>query len=182
VQQRRRRWRPPTRASWLSWVRIAAFQNGIYRFKTGLRYHFAAQSACVLCLFIQCTHVEAIRIAGSGAQARSHIELLDRVHKYKEVRVWSRTQANASSLVDECTKKYGEQTRFCTTETGTLSVFDSKYCRPQEWGLLAYHVGPVSPVSNNRFKTILPAAEMAVRDADVVCLCTSSKVCTGMRV
>ena len=51
--------------------------------------HLAAPDASVLALL------------GSGVQARSHFEALGKVRTFEEVRVWSRTAANAEKLASE---------------------------------------------------------------------------------
>ncbi|HEX4578199.1 MAG TPA: ornithine cyclodeaminase family protein, partial [Edaphobacter sp.] len=40
-------------------------------------------------------------ILGSGVQARSHVQALARVRAFEEIRVWSRTEANARRFADE---------------------------------------------------------------------------------
>jgi ornithine cyclodeaminase/alanine dehydrogenase-like protein (mu-crystallin family) len=40
-------------------------------------------------------------ILGSGVQARSHVQALSRVRRFKEIRVWSRTKENARRFADE---------------------------------------------------------------------------------
>jgi ornithine cyclodeaminase/alanine dehydrogenase-like protein (mu-crystallin family) len=40
-------------------------------------------------------------ILGSGVQARSHVEALSRVRRFREIRVWSRTEENARRFADE---------------------------------------------------------------------------------
>lgn len=42
-----------------------------------------------------------LAILGSGVQARSHLRALERVHSFSEIRVWSRTPANAERLASE---------------------------------------------------------------------------------
>ncbi len=42
-----------------------------------------------------------LAISGSGVQARSHAAVLTRMHAFTEVRVWSRTPANARAFADE---------------------------------------------------------------------------------
>jgi len=44
---------------------------------------------------------KVLAILGSGVQARSHAEALPRVRSFEEVRVWSRTPANAERLASE---------------------------------------------------------------------------------
>jgi thiomorpholine-carboxylate dehydrogenase len=40
-------------------------------------------------------------ILGSGVQARSHVRALSRVRRFREIRVWSRTEENAKRFADE---------------------------------------------------------------------------------
>jgi thiomorpholine-carboxylate dehydrogenase len=40
-------------------------------------------------------------ILGSGVQARSHVQALSRVRRFREIRVWSRTDENARRFADE---------------------------------------------------------------------------------
>jgi len=40
-------------------------------------------------------------ILGSGVQARSHVRALSRVRRFREIRVWSRTEENARRFADE---------------------------------------------------------------------------------
>jgi len=51
--------------------------------------YLAPEDARVLC------------ILGSGAQARSHVQALQHVRPFTEVRIWSRTFANAQKLANE---------------------------------------------------------------------------------
>jgi alanine dehydrogenase len=44
---------------------------------------------------------EVLAILGSGVQARSHLEAILAVRPIREVRVWSRTRANAQAFVEE---------------------------------------------------------------------------------
>jgi thiomorpholine-carboxylate dehydrogenase len=44
---------------------------------------------------------KVLGILGSGVQARSHLQALSRVRRFEEIRVWSRTQANARRFADE---------------------------------------------------------------------------------
>lgn len=40
-------------------------------------------------------------ILGSGVQARSHVQALSRVRRFREIRVWSRTEENSRRFADE---------------------------------------------------------------------------------
>ena len=40
-------------------------------------------------------------ILGSGVQARSHVQALSRMRRFREIRVWSRTEENARRFADE---------------------------------------------------------------------------------
>jgi thiomorpholine-carboxylate dehydrogenase len=42
-----------------------------------------------------------LAILGSGVQARSHLEMLPRVRRFEEVRIWSRSAEHAAKLADE---------------------------------------------------------------------------------
>ncbi|KAK3708738.1 hypothetical protein QZH41_015170, partial [Actinostola sp. cb2023] len=53
--------------------------------------------------------VKVLAILGSGTQARSHAEALKHIRSFTEVRVWSRTPANAKKFADEI------QAQCCTT-------------------------------------------------------------------
>lgn len=44
---------------------------------------------------------QVLAIMGSGVQARAHFKALSVVRKFSEVRIWSRTSANAESLAEE---------------------------------------------------------------------------------
>jgi ornithine cyclodeaminase/alanine dehydrogenase-like protein (mu-crystallin family) len=44
---------------------------------------------------------EVLGILGSGVQARSHVQALSRVRRFREIRVWSRTEENARRFADE---------------------------------------------------------------------------------
>jgi ornithine cyclodeaminase/alanine dehydrogenase-like protein (mu-crystallin family) len=44
---------------------------------------------------------KVLGILGSGVQARSHLRALSRVRKFKEIRVWSRTESNAKRFAEE---------------------------------------------------------------------------------
>jgi ornithine cyclodeaminase/alanine dehydrogenase-like protein (mu-crystallin family) len=44
---------------------------------------------------------KVLGILGSGVQARSHVQALSRVRKFEEIRVWSRSEANAGRFAEE---------------------------------------------------------------------------------
>jgi ornithine cyclodeaminase/alanine dehydrogenase-like protein (mu-crystallin family) len=44
---------------------------------------------------------KVLGILGSGVQARSHVRALSRVRKFEEIRVWSRSEANARRFAEE---------------------------------------------------------------------------------
>jgi thiomorpholine-carboxylate dehydrogenase len=44
---------------------------------------------------------KVLGILGSGVQARSHVQALSRVRKFEEIRVWSRSEANARRFAEE---------------------------------------------------------------------------------
>jgi len=44
---------------------------------------------------------KVLGILGSGVQAHSHVQALSRVRKFKEIRVWSRTEGNARRFAEE---------------------------------------------------------------------------------
>jgi thiomorpholine-carboxylate dehydrogenase len=44
---------------------------------------------------------KVLGILGSGVQARSHVQALSRVRRFEEIRVWSRTEANARRFAEE---------------------------------------------------------------------------------
>jgi thiomorpholine-carboxylate dehydrogenase len=44
---------------------------------------------------------KVLGILGSGVQARSHVQALSRVRGFEEIRVWSRTEANARRFAEE---------------------------------------------------------------------------------
>jgi ornithine cyclodeaminase/alanine dehydrogenase-like protein (mu-crystallin family) len=47
------------------------------------------------------TDAKVLGILGSGVQARSHVQALSRVRRFKEIRVWSRSEANARRFAEE---------------------------------------------------------------------------------
>ena len=57
-------------------------------------------------------------ILGSGVQARSHVQALSRVRRFREIRVWSRTEENARRFADEV------GARVVTTAEETVSGAD----------------------------------------------------------
>jgi len=59
----------------------------------------AVSAVAVDCLARQ--DVKALGILGSGVQARSHVQALSRVRTFEEIRVWSRSEANARRFADE---------------------------------------------------------------------------------
>jgi thiomorpholine-carboxylate dehydrogenase len=60
----------------------------------------AAVSAVAVDLLAQ-PNAKVLGILGSGVQARSHVQALSRVRKFKEIRVWSRTESNARKFAEE---------------------------------------------------------------------------------
>jgi len=46
--------------------------------------------------------VRSLAILGSGVQARSHLQALKLVRSFTDIRIWSRTAANAEKLAEEC--------------------------------------------------------------------------------
>jgi ornithine cyclodeaminase/alanine dehydrogenase-like protein (mu-crystallin family) len=60
----------------------------------------AAVSAVVVDLLAR-PEVKVLGILGSGVQARSHVQALSRVRKFEEIRVWSRSEANARRFAEE---------------------------------------------------------------------------------
>src|ERR1700733_3542184 len=60
----------------------------------------AAVSAVAVDLLAR-SEVKVLGILGSGVQARSHVQALSRVRKFEEIRVWSRSEANATRFAEE---------------------------------------------------------------------------------
>jgi ornithine cyclodeaminase/alanine dehydrogenase-like protein (mu-crystallin family) len=60
----------------------------------------AATSAVAVDL-LAAPEAKVLGILGSGVQARSHVEALKRVRRFREIRVWSRTEENARRFADE---------------------------------------------------------------------------------
>jgi ornithine cyclodeaminase/alanine dehydrogenase-like protein (mu-crystallin family) len=60
----------------------------------------AAVSAVAVDLLAR-PEVKVLGILGSGVQARSHVQALSRVRKFEEIRVWSRSEANATRFAEE---------------------------------------------------------------------------------
>jgi ornithine cyclodeaminase/alanine dehydrogenase-like protein (mu-crystallin family) len=60
----------------------------------------AAVSAVAVDLLAR-PEVRVLGILGSGVQARSHVQALSRVRKFEEIRVWSRSEANARRFAEE---------------------------------------------------------------------------------
>ena len=50
---------------------------------------------------LSCPDSRVLAVLGSGVQARSHIQSLGLVRSFSEIRIWSRTPANAERLADE---------------------------------------------------------------------------------
>ena len=68
------------------------------------RYITESRTAAVSAVSVQHLAREdanVLAILGTGVQARSHLEAIVRVRKLKDVRVWSRTAANAEAFIDE---------------------------------------------------------------------------------
>lgn len=61
----------------------------------------AAVSAIAARLFVA-PDARVLTILGSGVQARAHLEALRAVRQFTEVRIWSRTPANARRFADDC--------------------------------------------------------------------------------
>src|SRR5271154_1242243 len=60
----------------------------------------AAVSAVAVDLLAR-PETKVLGILGSGVQARSHVQALSRVRKFEEIRVWSRSEANARRFAEE---------------------------------------------------------------------------------
>jgi len=60
-----------------------------------------AAASAVAARHLALPEASVLAIIGSGVQARSHLELLPLVRKFKEIRCWSPTAANARKLVSE---------------------------------------------------------------------------------
>jgi ornithine cyclodeaminase/alanine dehydrogenase-like protein (mu-crystallin family) len=60
----------------------------------------AAVSAAAVDLLAR-PEAKVLGILGSGVQARSHVQALSRVRKFEEIRVWSRSEANARRFAEE---------------------------------------------------------------------------------
>jgi ornithine cyclodeaminase/alanine dehydrogenase-like protein (mu-crystallin family) len=60
----------------------------------------AAVSAVAVDLLAR-SGAKVLGILGSGVQARSHVKALSRVRKFEEIRVWSRSEANARRFAEE---------------------------------------------------------------------------------
>ena len=60
----------------------------------------AAVSAVAVDLLAR-PEAKVLGILGSGVQARSHVQALSRVRKFEEIRVWSRSEANARRFAEE---------------------------------------------------------------------------------
>ena len=81
--------------------------------------------------------VRSLGIFGSGVQARSHLEALRRVRPgLKEVRIWSRTEANARKLAEECGGQLAtrEETAGCdvvlTVTSAAAPVLEGRWLKP----------------------------------------------------
>jgi ornithine cyclodeaminase/alanine dehydrogenase-like protein (mu-crystallin family) len=62
------------------------------------------RTAAVSAVAVDCLaqrDVKVLGILGSGVQARSHVQALARVRRFEEIRVWSRSGANACRFADE---------------------------------------------------------------------------------
>jgi thiomorpholine-carboxylate dehydrogenase len=62
------------------------------------------RTAAVSAVAVDCLarrDAKVLAILGSGVQARSHAQALTRVRKFDDIRVWSRTEANASRFAGE---------------------------------------------------------------------------------
>jgi ornithine cyclodeaminase/alanine dehydrogenase-like protein (mu-crystallin family) len=62
------------------------------------------RTAAVSAVAVDCLarrDAKVLGILGSGVQARSHVQALSRVRKFEEIRVWSRSEANARRFADE---------------------------------------------------------------------------------
>jgi ornithine cyclodeaminase/alanine dehydrogenase-like protein (mu-crystallin family) len=62
------------------------------------------RTAAVSAVAVDCLarrDAKVLGILGSGVQARSHVQALARVRRFEEIRVWSRSEANARKFADE---------------------------------------------------------------------------------
>jgi thiomorpholine-carboxylate dehydrogenase len=62
------------------------------------------RTAAVSAVAVDCLarrDAKVLGILGSGVQARSHVRALSRVRRFEEIRVWSRSEANAQRFADE---------------------------------------------------------------------------------
>lgn len=68
------------------------------------RYITEARTAAVSAVSVQHlarNDASVLAILGTGVQARSHLEAITKVRKLEDVRVWSRTSANADTFIQE---------------------------------------------------------------------------------
>jgi thiomorpholine-carboxylate dehydrogenase len=66
-----------------------------------------------------------LAILGSGVQARSHLEALQMVRKFEEVRVWSRTRANAEAFAAETGARVAGSPREAVSEADVVVTVTS---------------------------------------------------------
>jgi ornithine cyclodeaminase/alanine dehydrogenase-like protein (mu-crystallin family) len=62
------------------------------------------RTAAVSAVAVDCLarrDAKVLGILGSGVQARSHVQALSRVRRFEEIRVWSRSEANAYRFAEE---------------------------------------------------------------------------------
>ncbi|XP_029199958.2 ketimine reductase mu-crystallin-like, partial [Acropora millepora] len=109
-----------------------------------------AAASAVATKYLTSEEVQVLCILGSGAQARSHAEALKHVRSFSEVRVWSRTFANAQKFADEIGAKV-----FATVEeavsgadvivTVTMATEPILYAKWVKPGALINSVGAPKP-------------------------------------
>ncbi|KAK2182607.1 hypothetical protein NP493_347g03085 [Ridgeia piscesae] len=83
-------------------------------------------------------NASVLAILGSGIQARSHFEALSLLHSFAEVRIWSRTLANAQKLATEIGAKAcstaEEAVRdadiICTVTFATTPIIQADWVKP----------------------------------------------------
>ena len=103
---------------------------------------------------------------GSGVQARSHLRMHAQLFDFEQIRIWSRTPENAAAFAT-----------WCRTELALRPNTEVVVCSS---GAACIGFGIRLPCSCKRLKCLkrLPCtAEAAVKDADIVNVCTASKAC-----
>ena len=129
---------------------------------------------------------EVLAILGSGVQARTHFHALGMVRQFKEVRVWSRTAANAERFAAEIRarvmpieKAVRDADVVVTVTNAAQPIVDGNWLKP---GVHINAVGSVGPVARELDDTALRSAVVVVESRPAAERESAEIVQSGVRI